>query len=151
MNELVPINLELVSGTKPPECSILRSEFFNVSNSADSWRNMADAAMAAFKTLKMRGEENISVNVNIAGGISAQGIAAKAYHRYLAVATACVQNRKPVAQLSEEEKFSICVASGVRITSGGGRNALVMKLSTANACGIIWDEEDGEYRVYEKT
>lgn len=56
--------------------------------------------------------------------------------------------QKPVADLTEQERFAICVAAGVPIKSRCVREGDSMKfiMETEQQCGIVLDR--GEYRVY---
>lgn len=131
-----------------PVGEIYRSQFINAVNSRQQWQNMGEAALAAAWRMKRGGENKFEVNIKVEGGLDTQGIAYNAYQNYLRAANACALHRKPVAQLTGEEKFAICVAARVPIRSTTDRGALVMKLETAVRCAIVWDDEVSSYHVY---
>lgn len=117
----------------------------NANDSRGAMADMLDAGIAAAQLLRARAETEFRINIEVEGGLNTQKIALKAYRRFLAIAVACRNAKKPVAELTEEEKFAICVACDVPCKSEGG-NALLLKLETRSACAIVW--EDGQYVVY---
>lgn len=59
-------------------------------------------------------------------------------------ARALLAHPKPVAELSNDEKFAICIAAGFPIRSSFHEGKLIFE--TVQQCGIILDRDT--YRVY---
>ena len=127
---------------------IYSARILNVSSSLRQWQNMGNAALAAMKSLKQAGETNFNVKVEAGTGPNLQEIAANAYRDFMCEALRCVQERKPVANLTEGEKFAICVACKVPLTTERS-DSMVMVTKTAVRCGIVWDDEVNSYHVYQ--
>lgn len=57
------------------------------------------------------------------------------YNRFMEIALACARSQKPVSDLTEEEKFAICVAVGVPLRTELGKGYF-LNSETAMPCAI---------------
>lgn len=149
MSSIVSTELAHIPSTVPakPELvfRIYSAHVINANNSAETFNDMLEAGLAAAHSLRAKAQTDFKVNIEVEGGLNTQKIAFKAHRRFLSIAVACRNAKKPVAELTEEEKFSICVACDVPVSSEGS-NALLLTLRTRRPCAIAW--EDGQYVVY---
>lgn len=118
----------------------------NANDSLSTMNDMLESALAGYATMRNKGHDGVSISVVVDGGLNTKKIALREHRRFIQIAVACAKQSKAVKDLSEEEKFAICVACDVPIRSKSNPNALLMTLETAVSCAITL--EDGRYVVY---
>lgn len=131
-----------------PVGEVLRQEVLNVVPIAGIRQAMGTTALNAFLQMRRAGQKDIRVSIQADGNsteYNTETVALQMHKRWMQMANMCAVAMKPPNDMTQEEKFAICVAAKVPLKPIRDPNAL--RMETLHPCAIVIEE--GQYLVYQ--